>query len=72
MTDDHEPAAHKLGFFQTIGAVLWSFTGLRRGADFRQDGGRLNPVYVIAAGIAMAAVFVIVLLLIVRAVVNAQ
>lgn len=68
--DLKEAAGRKLNFFQTLSAVLWSFMGLRRGADHRNDAARLNPIYVIIAGILMAVVFVVVLLLIVRAVVS--
>ncbi|MBX6317642.1 DUF2970 domain-containing protein [Pigmentiphaga sp.] len=71
MSDDLKSAAgRKLNFFQTLGAVLWSFTGLRRGADYRADAEKLNPVYVIIAGVLMAVVFVVVLLLIVKSVVS--
>ncbi|MDX3907965.1 MAG: DUF2970 domain-containing protein [Pigmentiphaga sp.] len=71
MSDDLKSAAgRKLNFFQTIKAVLWSFIGLRRGADYREDASKLNPIYVIVAGLIMAVVFVVVLLLIVRAVVS--
>lgn len=65
-----EAAGRKLNFFQTLSAVLWSFTGLRRGADHRNDAARLNPIYVIIAGLLMTAVFVVVLLLIIRTVVS--
>ena len=71
MSDDLKSAAgRKLNFFQTLGAVLLSFTGLRRGADYRNDAAKLNPIYVIIAGVVMAGVFVVVLLLIVRTVVG--
>jgi hypothetical protein len=61
----------KLNFFQTMKAVLWSFVGLRSGAEYRKDAEGLNPVHVVIAGLIAAAIFVIVLLLIVRAVVGA-
>ncbi len=71
MSDDLKSAAgRKLNFFQTLGAVLWSFTGLRRGADYRNEAAKRNPIYVIIAGVVMAVVFVVVLLLIVRTVVG--
>lgn len=73
MSDDdpHPPSRRKLNFFQTMSAVLWSFVGLRSGSDYRKDAERLNPVHVVIAGLIAAAVFVVVLLLIVRAVVGA-
>ncbi|QEI04874.1 DUF2970 domain-containing protein [Pigmentiphaga aceris] len=71
MSDDlKEVSRRKLNFFQTMSAVLWSFVGLRRGADYRKDAERLNPVHVVIAGLIAAVVFVLVLLLIVRAVVS--
>jgi hypothetical protein len=71
MNDDPTPASRrKLNFFQTMSAVLWSFVGLRSGPDYRKDAERLNPVHVVIAGVIAAAIFVLVLLLIVRAVVG--
>lgn len=51
---------------QTLCAVAWSFFGVRRGADHADDMAKLNPLYVIAAGIAAAAIFVLALVLLVR------
>ena len=60
----------KAGFLPTMRAVLWSFLGVRKRAGYEQDAAQLNPVYVIIAGIVAAAVFVLVLLLVVRTVVS--
>lgn len=71
MNEDQKPVSRrKMNFFQTMSAVLWSFVGLRRGSDYRKDAERLNPVHVVIAGVILAAVFVLVLLMIVRAVVG--
>lgn len=71
MNDDPKPVSRrKMNFFQTMSAVLWSFVGLRSGSDYRKDAERLNPVHVVIAGVIAAAVFVLVLLVIVRAVVG--
>jgi preprotein translocase subunit Sec61beta len=51
-------------------AVLWSFFGVRRRSEYEKDSVRLNPVYVIIAGIGAAALFVLVLVLVVRMVVS--
>jgi len=64
------PVRRKLNFFQTMSAVLWSFVGLRSGSDYRKDAEQLNPLHVVIAGVIAAAVLVLVLLLIVRAVVG--
>jgi hypothetical protein len=71
---DERTSAHggprHAGFGQTVRAVLWSFLGVRRRADYESDATRLNPVYVIIAGVAAAALLVVTLLLIARAVVG--
>ena len=51
---------------QTIGAVLWSFFGVRRSASHEADMAELNPVHVIAVGVAAAAIFVLGLIGLVR------
>ena len=52
--------------WQTAQAVLWSFFGVRRSADWQRDVERLNPVHVIVAGLVGAALFVAGLVLLVR------
>jgi hypothetical protein len=67
MSDDlRESAQRKLSFFQTMKALAWGFFGVRKGAGYREDSARLNPVHVIVAGLLAAAIFVAVLVLIVR------
>ena len=67
MSDDlRESAQRKLSFLQTMKAVPWAFFGVRKGAGYREDSARLNPVHVIVAGLLAAAIFVTVLVLIVR------
>jgi Protein of unknown function (DUF2970) len=53
-------------FAQTVRAVAWSFFGVRRRAEFERDVQRLDPVHVVIAGIAGAALFVVALVLVVR------
>jgi hypothetical protein len=50
----------------TARAVAWSFLGIRRRADFEHDVQRLNPVHLIVAGLAGAALFVGALVLLIR------
>ena len=71
--DDRDHAAaprRKAGFLATLRAVLWSFFGVRKKSDYEKDAARLNPVHVIVAGLIAAAVLVVTLIVIVRAVVN--
>ncbi|MGE5864401.1 MAG: DUF2970 domain-containing protein [Rhizobacter sp.] len=56
----------KLSFWQTLRAVAWSFFGVRKSADYEKDVGQLNPVHLIIAGLLGAAIFVVVLVLLVR------
>ncbi len=64
------PAARKGSLLQTASAVAWSFFGVRRSTDNAQDVAKLNPVHVVIAGILGAAVFVTVLVLLVKWVVG--
>jgi len=51
---------------QTVRAVAWSFFGVRKGSEHEQDIAKLNPVHVIIAGVAGAALFVLALVVLVR------
>jgi hypothetical protein len=55
-----------LSFVQTLGAVFWSFFGVRRARDMGRDVARLNPVHLLLGGVIGAALFVVALLLLVR------
>jgi hypothetical protein len=66
MTD---PRPRSAGLAQTAKAVFWSFFGVRKRAHYEQDAGSLNPVHVILMGIAGAALFIGVLLAIIKFVV---
>lgn len=60
----------RAGVLETMRAVAWSFFGVRRRADYERDVQRLNPVHVIIAGIVGAAVFVGLLIALIRWVVS--
>jgi hypothetical protein len=59
MTDIKQAARRKVRLGQTIGAVLWSFFGVRRSANHEADMAELNPLHVIAVGVIAAAIFVL-------------
>jgi hypothetical protein len=61
-----QAVTRKGSFVQTVKAVAWSFFGVRRSAAYEQDLKQLNPVHVIIAGLAGAALFVLALLLLVN------
>jgi len=68
--DLKEAASRKASLAQTISAVAWSFFGVRRGKDHENDMAKLNPVHVLIAGVLGAALFVLVLVLLVRWVIS--
>jgi len=68
--DLKEAASRKASLRQTISAVAWSFFGVRRGRDHENDMAKLNPVHVLIAGVLGAALFVLVLVLLVRWVIS--
>ncbi len=71
MSDDlRQVVARPLSFAQTVKAVAWSFVGLRQGAGYQEDVQKLNPLHVIIAGLAAAALFVLALVLLVQWVVG--
>ena len=57
-------------WLRTMRAVAWSFIGIRRSAGYADDLQRLNPVHVVVAGIVGAALFVAVLVVLVKWVVS--
>lgn len=52
----------KASVMRTIKAVAWSFIGLRKGSEYREDLERVNPLHVI--GIGLAGIFALVVCLI--------
>ena len=65
--DGHAPAAPRKGsLVRTVGAVAWSFFGVRKSRDLERDVAELKPVHVIVVGVAVAAVFVVGLVLLVN------
>ena len=69
MEEQKPVTRRKMSFVATMKAVLWSFFGVRRKQDYEQDAAQLNPVHVIIAGVIGAALFIAVLVTIVRLVV---
>lgn len=62
----------KLSFFATVKTICWSFFGVRKQSAHEQEVGKLNPIYVIIAGILGAIIFIATLLIIVKSVVANQ
>jgi len=51
---------------QVTGAVFWSFLDVRKGTAMTRDAVSIKPVHVIVAGVVLAAILVLVLVLLVR------
>ena len=69
MVEQKQVTQRKMSFGATMKAVFWSFFGVRKRRDYEKDAAQLNPVYVIIAGLIGAALFIAVLIFIVRMVV---
>ncbi|HET9206877.1 MAG TPA: DUF2970 domain-containing protein [Burkholderiaceae bacterium] len=69
-SDDAPVTARKGSWWRTAKAVAWSFFGIRRRADYARDVDQLNPIHVVIAGIIGAALFVLLLVLLVRWVIS--
>lgn len=71
MNDELRSAAQRpLSFWQTVRAVGWSFFGVRRSGGYAEDVKKLNPVHLIIAGFIAAALFIVLLLVLVNWVVG--
>jgi hypothetical protein len=67
------PGANRsAGFLQIIGAVFWSFFGIRRKAAGERDMGTIKPHHVVIAGVLGAAIFVAVLIVLVHFITRAH
>jgi hypothetical protein len=51
-------------------AVFWAFFGVRKRRDLESDAAQLNPLHVLAAALIGAAIFIAILIFVVRAVVG--
>jgi len=56
----------KSSFGASMKAVFWSFFGVRKRRDYEHDAANLNPFHVILAALIGVAIFIGVLILVVR------
>jgi len=61
-----EAAQRKGSFVGSLRAVAWSFFGVRKGSAYEQDVSKLNPIHVIVAGVIVALLFIVGLVLLVN------
>lgn len=66
MDDKNKAGERKASFGTTMKAVFWSFFGIRKRKDYEQDSANLNPLHLILAGLLGAAIFIGVLVVMVR------
>ncbi len=64
MGENRHPAGRRGSLLHTVKAIGWGFFGVRSGRAHELDRVHLNPVHVIIAGIVLAGVMVVVLVLI--------
>ena len=70
MSDFKQATQRPASLLPTMRAVAWSFLGIRRASGLEDDVHKLNPVHVVIGGILGAALFVVLILLLVRWVVS--
>jgi hypothetical protein len=66
MDEPGKPGQRKASFGKTMLAVFWSFFGVRKRKDYEHDAAHLNPVHVIIAALIGVALFIGVLVVLVR------
>ena len=66
MEESEKPGPRNASFGATMRAVFWSFFGVRKRKDYEYDSANLNPLHVIIAALIGVAVFIGVLILLVR------
>jgi len=67
----HAPKPRDATLPEVVGAVFSSFLGIRKGKSMQKDAVSIKPHQVVLVGIALAAVFVVSLLLLVRVIIRA-
>ena len=68
---EHAPKPRDATLPEVVGAVFSSFLGIRKGKAMQKDAVSIKPHQVVLVGIALAAVFVVSLLLLVRVIIRA-
>ncbi len=67
--EDSKEKQQQASFMYSMKAVIWSFFGLRRKSDFDTDSAKLNPVHIIIAALLAVAMFIGLLITVVKLVV---
>jgi hypothetical protein len=69
MNEPGKPA-RRASFGATMKAVFWSFFGVRKKSDYEHDSANLNPVHVIIAALIGVALFIGILVAVVKVAVS--
>jgi hypothetical protein len=69
--DEAPPPARPATLREVVGAVFWSFFGVRKGKAMRRDAVAIRPHQVIIVGVVLAALLVFALLALVRLIMRA-
>ena len=56
--------------WRTVVAVSWSFLGIRKSSEFKEDTVRITPLHILVVGVAACFLFVALLMVIVNVVVT--
>jgi amino acid transporter len=64
--DEKKDGGRKPTLAATMKAVFWSFFGIRKRSDYEHDSANLNPLHLIIAALIGVALFIGVLLVLVR------
>ena len=67
---DPDPPPRQATLRDVVGTVFWSFFGIRKRDAMRKDAVTVKPHQVVLMGIALAAVFVLTLVLVVRLIIR--
>lgn len=63
---EKEMLDRKTSFGATSKAIFWSFMGIRKSRDSKQDAERLNPFHVLIAALIGVSLFITVLLMLAK------
>ncbi len=66
MDELKQAAGRKASFGATMKAVFWSFFGIRKRSDYEHDSANLNPLHLIIAALLGVALFIGVLVVVVK------
>ena len=68
---DPPPESRPATLREVVGAVFWSFFGVRKGRAMQRDAISIRPHQVIIVGVVLAALLVVLLLTLVRVILRA-